>query len=276
MRWAIRIIPIIIAALVMAWQFMGAERFTNPETGRTARLGMTPEQEQALGAQAFQQVLSQSPTLDSGPEVELVRRVAARLAAVIGDADEGFQWEVAVVRDPQANAFCLPGGKICVFTGILPVAKTEAGLAAIMGHEMAHATCHHGAERVFKQNMTQTAMMGLQGSMGGMDIQQQRMLMGLIGAGAQYGVMLPFSRDHELEADRLGLRYMARAGYDPREAIGLWQRMGEASQGGQPPEFASTHPAHETRIQRIESWLPEVMPEYESARAKGDVAASGR
>ncbi len=169
------------------------------------------------------------------------------------------------MRDPQQNAFCLPGGKICVYTGILPLTANDAGLATVMGHEMAHATCHHGAERVFKNNMTQVAMMGVQGSMGGMDHHQQQLLMGMLGAGAKFGVLLPFSRDHESEADHVGLKYMARAGYDPRESLAFWKRMAAHSQGQQPPEFMSTHPVHETRIRQLETWIPEVMDDYEHA-----------
>lgn len=260
-RWMWRVIPLVIAALVMGWQFLAAPQFTNPETGRRARLGLSGSDERALGAQGFREVTAKARVLSSGPEVEQVMRVSKRLAAVIDD-DQGFEWQVAVLDEPQANAFCLPGGKICVYTGILPLTRTDTGLAVVLGHEMAHATCHHGAERVFQQNMTQTAMMGAQASLGGLDYQQQRMLMGLIGAGAQYGVLLPFSRDHESEADLVGLKYMARAGYDPAEAIGFWTRMAENAQGKSPPEFASTHPLHETRIRQIKAWLPEVMKEY--------------
>ncbi|MBA2480191.1 MAG: M48 family metallopeptidase [Planctomycetes bacterium] len=264
-RWMFRLVPVALAAVVMLYQFVISPKYTNPETGRTAHLGLTTQQESALGMQSFQQVISQSDVVSSGPEAEQVRRVAARLAAVTGPYAKDFEWQVAVVRDPQVNAFCLPGGKICVYTGILAVTKTDAGLATVMGHEMAHATSHHGAERMFKQNMTQTAMMGVQGSMGGMDYQQQQMVMGLLGAGAKFGVLLPFSRDHESEADKVGLMYMARAGYDPRESVNFWKRMAESSQGKQQPEFMSTHPVHETRIRQLEAWIPEVMDEYEAA-----------
>ena len=255
-----RVIPIMIALGAVGYQFLGAPQFTNPETGRTARLGLTEQQEVALGVQGFQQVVAQSKVVTSGPAYEQVRRVTTRLAQAMSDTVQ-FEWQVAVIDDPAQNAFCLPGGKICVYTGILPITKTDDGLAVVLGHEMAHATCHHGAERVLKQNMTQTAMLGVQGSMADLDYQQQRALMGLIGAGAQYGVLLPFSRSHESEADLVGLKYMARAGYDPRAAVGFWTRMAEASGGKTQPEFMSTHPLHETRIRQIEEWLPEVMKE---------------
>ncbi len=263
-----RVIPVMIALAVVGYQFLGAPQFTNPETGRTARLGLTEQQEVALGMQGFREVVAQSRVVTSGPAYEQVHRVSSRLALAMTDTVR-FEWQVAVIDDPAQNAFCLPGGKICVHTGILPITKTDDGLAVVLGHEMAHATCHHGAERVLRQNMTQTAMLGVQGSMADLDYHQQRALMGLIGAGAQYGVLLPFSRSHESEADLVGLKYMARAGYDPREAVAFWTRMAEASGGKNQPEFMSTHPLHETRIRQIEEWLPEVMKERpaDSSRA---------
>lgn len=263
-------IPILIAGIVIAWQFFSAEKFTNPETGEKVRVGMSAEQEASLGLQSFQEVLSQSDVVESGPEVELVTRVAKRLAAVTGPAAKDFEWAVSVVRNPAANAFCLPGGKIVVFTGILPVAETEAGLAVVMGHEMAHATARHGSQRVLQHGIYQTAMMGAAFSMGDMDFRQRQMLMGLLGAGAQYGVLLPFGREHESEADQMGLLYMARAGYDPRESIPFWQRMASASQGPQPAEFMSTHPSHGTRIQRLEEFMPKALQEYQKASRSAD------
>jgi predicted Zn-dependent protease len=175
------------------------------------------------------------------------------------------------VRSPQANAFCLPGGKIVVYTGILPLTRTDAGLAAVMGHEMAHATSRHGSQRLFQNNIMQTAMMGAAWSLGDMDPQKRQVVLGLLGAGAQYGVLLPFSREHENEADQIGLLYMARGGYDPRESITVWKRMAEAG-GNQPPEFMSTHPSHGTRIQRLEAFMPKAIAEYE--KAKGSKAAA--
>ena len=259
-RLWLRVVPVMIALGAIAYQFVGAPQFTNPETGRTARLGLTEQQEVALGMQGFREVVAQSRVVTSGPAYEQVYRVSTRLAQVMTDTVR-FEWQVAVIDNPAQNAFCLPGGKICVYTGILPITRSDDGLAVVLGHEMAHATCHHGAERVLRQNMTQTAMLGLQGSMADLDYQHQRALMGLIGAGAQYGVLLPFSRAHESEADLVGLRYMARAGYDPREAVAFWTRMAEASDSKGQPEFMSTHPLHETRIRQIEAWLPEVMKE---------------
>ena len=165
------------------------------------------------------------------------------------------------------NAFCLPGGKIVVYTGILPVAENEAALATVMGHEMAHATSRHGAQRVLQQNMTQTAMTGVAVSLGDMDYEQQRAIMGALGAGARFGILMPFGRKHESEADEVGLMYMARAGYDPRESIRFWQRMDQASQAN-PPEFLSTHPSHGTRVQQLRALMPKAVEEYERATTR--------
>ncbi len=259
-------LPIAIAVVVMIFQYFNAEKVVNPETGKKVRVALSTEQESTLGLQGFREVLSQSETINSGPEYELVRGVAQRLAAATGDAAENFDWQVALIRSEQANAFCLPGGKIAVYTGILPFTKTEAGLAAVMGHEMAHAIARHGSQRLLRNNITQTLMMGAQFSMGDMDYQQRAAVMGALGAGAQFGVLLPFSRDHETEADQMGLLYMARAGYDPRESIAFWERMSETG-GNQPPEFASTHPSHGTRIEGLRAFMPKAVAEFEKRRA---------
>lgn len=261
------IFPILIALAVMAYQFFVAEKFVNPETGRKARVGMSEGQEAALGLQSYREVLSQARVVSSGPEVDLVRRVSERLAAATGDTGRKFEWRVSVVQDKQANAFCLPGGKMVVFTGILPIAQNDAGLATVLGHEMAHATSRHGSQRLLQSNLANTFLTGASASisMGDMDYQQKQAVMAAVGAGAQYGVLYPFSREHETEADIIGLYYMARAGYDPRESIAFWQRMAEASSGGQPPEFASTHPSHDTRIERLKHEMPKAMEEFQKA-----------
>ena len=257
-KWA----PILLAAIFFAYQYFSSEKFVNPETGRKSHVGLSTQEEKALGLQSYQQILTQSPVVNTGPEHDLVERVARRLVAATGTAGNDFDWRVSVVNSQQVNAFCLPGGKMVVFTGILPVANNEASLATVLGHEMAHATSRHGAQRVFQQNLTQTAMVGLAGSLSDMDYEKQRAVMGALGAGAQYGVLMPFSRNHESEADHIGLLYMARAGFDPRESLNFWQRMEEMSQN-QPPEFMSDHPSHGTRIQQLKGWMPEALEEYQ-------------
>jgi len=265
-RRHIKWFPIGIALIFIAYQYFSSEKFVNPETGRKSHVALSVEQESALGLQSYQQILAQSQTVDSGPDLERIQRVVQRLAAATGAAGKDFDWRVSLVQSSHVNAFCLPGGKIVVYTGILPVANTDAALATVLGHEMAHATSRHGAQRVFEQNLAQTAMAGVAGSLSDMDYQKQVAIMSAFGAGAQYGVLMPFSRKHESEADHIGLIYMARAGYDPHESIAFWQRM-EQTNSPQPPEFLSDHPSHGTRIQQLESWMPQAVEEYNRAQA---------
>jgi metalloendopeptidase OMA1, mitochondrial len=254
-RGKITIVPLLLVGIFVAFRYFSAEKVTNPETGQSARVALTSDQEQALGLQAYREVLAQVETIDAGPEYEMVRKVATRLAAQTGEAAREFEWSVSLVRSPEVNAFCLPGGKIVIFTGILAVTKTEAGLAAVMGHEMAHAIARHGSQRFLRQDLTQSLMVGVSLSLGDLDYQQRQMVMAALGAGAQFGLILPFSRAHETEADQMGLLYMARAGYDPEEAVTFWERMSEVG-GAQPPEFASTHPSHASRIEELRAFLP--------------------
>ena len=263
-RRHIKWFPLVAAALFLAYQYFSSEKFVNPETGRKSHVAMSVQQEAALGLQTYERVLQQAEAVASGPELEMVKRVASRLARAASQAGSGFDWQESLIRDDEVNAFCLPGGKIVVYTGILPVAGNEAALATVLGHEMAHATSRHGAQRVFEQNLTQTAMTGIAISMSDMDYDKQRAVMGALGAGAQFGVLMPFSRKHESEADEIGLHYMARAGYDPRESIQFWQRMEKAGRA-QPPEFLSTHPSHGTRIQQLEAEMPKALEEYNNS-----------
>lgn len=256
--------PILIAGIFFAYQYFSSEKFVNPETGRASHVGLSTQQEAALGLQSYNQVLAQSQPVESGPEFEMVRRVATKLAAATGAAGITFDWRESLIRDNQVNAFCLPGGKIVVYTGILPLADNDAGLATVLGHEMAHATSRHGAQRVLQQNLAQTAMTGIAVSLSDMDYDKQRAVMGALGAGAQFGVLMPFGRKHESEADHVGLIYMARAGYDPQESIRFWERM-ERNGGNQPPEFLSTHPSHGRRIEQLQAWMPEALEEYHKA-----------
>lgn len=263
-RHHLKWLPILVAGIFFAYQYFSSEKFVNPETGRKSHVGLSTEQESALGLQSYREVLGQAQTINTGPDFEIVRRVSNRLAKATGPAGSGFDWQESLIRDNQVNAFCLPGGKIVVYTGILPVAESEAGLATVLGHEMAHATSRHGAQRVLQQNLAQTALTGVAVSLGDMDYNKQRAVMGALGAGAQFGVLMPFGREHESEADHIGLIYMARAGYDPQESIRFWERM-EHSGGGQPPEFLSSHPSHGRRIQQLQSWMPQALEEYRKA-----------
>jgi metalloendopeptidase OMA1, mitochondrial len=265
-RRTLTIFPLLVAIGFALFQYFGAEKVTNPETGRTVRVGMSSEQEQALGLQSYREVLAQSDVVTSGPDRERVAEVARRLARAVGEAGQGFEWQVSLIRSDQVNAFCLPGGKIAVYTGILPVAQDDAGLAAVMGHEMAHAIARHGSQRLLRTTMAQTVMTGAQFSFSDMDWNQRRMIIAALGAGAQFGVLLPFSRQHETEADEMGVLYMARAGYDPEAAISFWERMQQAG-GSRSPEFASTHPSGETRIAQLRELMPRAKAEYAKASA---------
>lgn len=265
-KWQFAVLAIIGAAV---YYFMNQE--TVPLTGRTQVRTLEPQQEIALGLQSYRQILADNGgnVLESGPIVNTVNEMGVRLARVaeqymVEETGEqtGYDWTFNVIRSDQANAFALPGGYTAVYTGLVPVAENEDGLAVIMGHEIGHALAHHGAERMAQQNMQQIVGAGVMMGAGGMDAGAQRTLIGLFGAGAQYGFALPFSRNHESEADYIGLILMARACYNPREAPKLWARMG-ANSAGAPPEFASTHPASDTRIRQFEEWMPEALEVYE-------------
>lgn len=267
-----RLLPILAVILIAAFTYFNSEKFTNPETGKTVHVALSEAQESQLGLQSYNQVIAESRAnlQNSGPDYDRVVRVARRLSQSTGNAGKNFQWAVSLVRSDQVNAFCLPGGKIVVYTGILPLAENDAQLATVMGHEMAHATSRHGSQRLLRDNLTHTVLSGAQFSLAGMDYNQQQAVMGALGAATQYGATLPFSRGNEEEADDIGLVYMARAGYDPREAIKFWQRMSKVGGAGRkPPEFASTHPSDSTRIQRLTDEMPKAIELYEKSPFKG-------
>ncbi len=257
MRW----IPIILFALYFAYYYFSNQQSV-PYTDRKQLVDMDRDQEMALGLQSYQEILRDSNVIRSGETYELIRHIGARLAAAASTDDPGFDWDFNLIDSDQANAFCLPGGKVAVYSGILPIAENRDGLAVIMGHEIAHAIARHGAERMAHQKLMQFGTMAAGMALGGMDIGAQRAVMGAMGAGGHYGILLPFSRNHESEADYIGLIYAARACYDPREAPKLWQRMNAASSGEKPDEFASTHPSAETRIKQFEQWMPEALEIY--------------
>jgi predicted Zn-dependent protease len=175
-----------------------------------------------------------------------------------------FEWEFRVVQSKQINAFCLPGGKVVVYTGILPVCANEAGLATVMGHEIGHALARHGAERMAQQQLVAIGQQAVAYSFGNLRPDQQRQLLAVLGVGTQVGVLLPFSRKHESEADHIGILLMAKAGYDPAEAPAFWERMKQATSGsGRTPEFLSTHPDPAHRIADLRGWMPEAEKFYE-------------
>ena len=252
-----------LAALLLALVTSGC--FTVPVTGRTQFNLFDTADDLALGKDAYVGVLKESEgqLVRTGPEVELVRKVVDRIAAV--SDDPGFEWEANVIRDPEmVNAWCMPGGKIAVYTGILPVCQGETGLAVVLGHEIAHAIARHGTSRMSQAVATQ---IGLEvAAANDESVAQYKEALALA---VNLLVLMPFGRDDELEADHIGLIYMARAGYDPREAVAFWKRMAEASGGAAPPEFLSTHPSNANRIAQIEALLPQAMAEYEATKGAG-------
>jgi len=231
-------------------------------TGRTQLMLISPQQEQALGAQAYQEVLSKERISNDAHMTGIVRRVGERIAAVANRPD--FAWEFKLIESPQVNAFCLPGGKIAVYTGILPIMKNEAGMAVVLGHEVAHAVARHGGERISQQLGAALVMDIAAAGLGDASPRNKELALKALGVGVNVGVMLPFSREHELEADQLGLMYAAKAGYDPREAVRLWERM-ESAGKGKPPEFLSTHPSERHRISDLEALMGDAMRNYQAA-----------
>jgi len=239
--------------------------------GRAQVVSMNSQQETQLGLQAFQEVLSDSHVVNRGRTYDAVREITARLVEATKDPEfqrcigvkiPEFDWDVRLVQENQVNAFCLPGGKMVVYTAILPVAMSDAGLATVMGHEISHALAHHGAERMAQTNIANIGLISAGAAMGDMDRGQRQSLMSVLNAGAKFGI-LGYSRGHESEADHMGLLLMAAAGYDPRESLEFWRRMSAAAGGTSPPEFVSTHPSHGTRIRDLRLWIPEALPLYE-------------
>jgi metalloendopeptidase OMA1, mitochondrial len=257
------LIAVAIAAVVVAVLLVvQTHKQTTPVTHRTQHVKLSEEQQTQLGNQQYAKTLQQDQAqiVSSGANYRQVQRVAKRIEAVAGRDKPTFDWKVTLLRKNEANAYCLPGGKIVVYTGILPVTGNDAALATVLGHEVAHATAEHAAERIEREHLTKIAAAIVAG---GVAVTPR----GYVRVAALLGTAdsLPFSRSQESEADHIGLVYMARGGYDPREAVAFWKRMQRASRGHEPPEFASDHPSDAHRIERIESWLPEAEHAYRPA-----------
>ncbi|MBO6781678.1 MAG: M48 family metallopeptidase [Alphaproteobacteria bacterium] len=217
---------------------------------------VSENQVQQMAAQSWNQLRQQAPVTDNTSYQRRAERITSRVLRASG-RDPG-QWEVVVFKDDQLNAFALPGGKIGIYEGMMELASSDAELAAVIGHEIAHNTEKHAVSRVNSQAATQLGITLAAVLVGG---EQQRSVAGLLGMGAQYGLLLPHGRSQELEADRLGLIYMARAGYNPEAAVTFWQKMSRQG-GSRPPAFLSTHPAPEQRIDQIRAMLPEARQIY--------------
>ncbi|MFK7821226.1 MAG: M48 family metallopeptidase [Planctomycetaceae bacterium] len=240
---------------------------TTPITNRRQVLNplVSESREVEMGVTAYNEMLKEERPSANQRYAEMVERVGRRIAAVADKPD--YQWEFKLIQSPQQNAFCLPGGKVAVYEGILPVCKNEAGLAVVMAHEIAHATARHGGERMAHDTLANAGKTVLAHLTQTAPEKTQQMIQTAYGAGSKYLGILPFSRKHESEADHIGLIYMAKAGYDPREAPLFWERFGHASEG-QPAEFLSTHPSHGRRSSELEELLPEALRHYETAPQK--------
>ncbi len=238
---------------------------TSP-TGRKQLMLVGDSTMNEQGAAAFAEMKAKIPTEQNPALNEYVRCITMPLTRQVGDQLEVKNWEVVVFKDDTANAFALPGGKIGVHTGILKVAKTDGQLAAVLGHEVGHVIARHGAERVSQAITAQGLMIGAGVAM--KDNPNAGLLLGALGVGAQFGVLMPFGRKQESESDVIGLDLMAKAGFDPRESVELWKNMAAAG-GPNPPQWLSTHPSHETRQRDLNARMPEAMGHYQDAQAKG-------
>lgn len=245
----------------------------NALTGKS-QLTLLPESElQSMATQQYQQFLSTNKVVSTSKnrDAEMVVRVGKRITNAvegfykekgISDRLTGFKWEYNLVDDKAVNAWCMPGGKIVVYTGLLPVTQNEAALAAVMGHEVSHALLQHGNQRMSQGLLQQLGGVALTVALANKPAETQNLFLSAYGVGSQVGVLLPFSRKNELEADHYGLIFAAKAGYNPEEAINLWKRMAKASEGQAPPEFLSTHPADERRIKELQKFMPEALGYY--------------
>lgn len=265
-----------------------SNRTTDPMTGEKVVIdrSLSAEDEKALGLQAYQEILQQERPVDPNSEIAVaIRQIAQRLVAKVDTVETAlatenglqpqhfsrtFDWEVNVIQSDQANAFCLPGGKMAVYTGLVPVAKSQDAMAIVMGHEIAHALLRHGAQRMAQQRLAQLGQVA--GAMSGMDAQTQQMVMSAYG----YGMMLPYARSHETQADEVGLMLAAAACFNPQEAIPLWERMSANSGGQAPPEFASTHPNPGTRIKNLQALMPKAMEYRAKYCNQANGASAGR
>lgn len=265
----------ITSLFLLAATFVACSK--NPITGRNQAHLVSEQELQSMASQQYQQFLSQNHVVSSSADrdAEMVKRVGQRVANAVtkyfnqqgqGKVLEGYKWEYNLVQNNEANAWCMPGGKIVVYTGLLPITQNEAALAMVLGHEISHAVLQHGNERMSQELIAQGLGTGLSVALANKPEATQQIFAQAFGVGAQVGVLLPFSRKQELEADRYGMIFGAMAGYNPREAIALWQRMEKQAGSSAPPEFLSTHPSSGNRIDQLQKYLPEALKYYQPVR----------
>src|SRR4030043_1684229 len=254
-----KLLLVFIIVLITACQ-------TVPITGRQQLNIIPSETVLSMSYTNYREFISTHTMIKDTPDAQMVKRVGQRIRHAVetyfsqnnlSDRLNGYKWAFNLVEDKAINAWCMPGGKVVVYTGILPLTQDESGLAVVMGHEIAHAVAEHGNERMSQNLLTQLGGMALSEALSSQPQQTRDLWLGVYGLGAQVGVLLPYNRTQESEADRLGMIFMALAGYDPNVAVGFWERMEAQNQGQAPPEFLSTHPSDRTRIEDIKNNLPE-------------------
>ncbi len=258
-----------IAVLLTAVFVLGCS--TVPVTGRR-QLSLVPSSQlMALSAQSYNEVLTESKVVKNTAEAQMINRVGNKIKTAVeqymaqnnlSDQLEGFDWEFTLIDEPTINAWAMPGGRVAFYTGILPICRNDAGVAVVMGHEVAHAIANHGGERMSQGLAQQLGGVALNVALQEQPQMTQQLAMTAFGLGSNVGYILPHSRLQESEADEIGLIFMAMAGYDPSEAPEFWKRMQAQEQGARPPEFLSTHPAPETRIRDLEKLVPKAMKYY--------------
>lgn len=246
----------ILSAFILA--FHGCA--TVPYTDRQQIMMVSEEQESQIGATLFAEVKQESKLSGDARINSMVAEVGRRIAAAAEKPE--YKWEFAVIEDNSVNAFALPGGKVAFNTGIMPVCQDEAGIAAVMGHEVAHVLARHGSERMSQQQALSIGGVALMAAISGTSPVVREGVMQAYGLGSQVGVLLPYSRKHELEADKIGMILMAKAGYDPRQAVSFWERMLARKEGAAPPPFLSTHPSDQKRVEELKGFLPEALKHY--------------
>lgn len=236
---------------------------TNPFTGKSTLNFYPNRQIFPMAFAQYDKFLDENKVVTGTPEARMITKVGQRIATAAErwlDANghpgylKDYQWEYNLVKDDAVNAWCMPGGKIVFYTGILPITQDETGIAVVMGHEVAHALADHGAQRMSAGTLQQLGAVA--GNVAIQDAEKRNLFNQAYGVGSTVGVMLPFSRKHETEADKIGLQIMAIAGYNPDEAAALWRRMKAKSGSKTPPEFLSTHPSNDTRIENLTAWAP--------------------
>lgn len=248
---------------------------TAPITGRRQLTLIPDSQMLSMSYQQYDQFLSESKLSPNAQKAKQVKDVGTRIQTAVeqfmtqndmGSRLQDYRWEFNLVESEEVNAWCMPGGKVVIYTGILPITQTETGLAVVVGHEIAHAIAEHGNERMSQGLLAQMGAVALSAALDEQPEQTQALWMTVYGVGAQYGVLLPYSRKQESEADQLGLIFMAMAGYDPNESVKFWERMSAAKGGQAPPEFMSTHPSDQTRINNLKKLIPEAMTYYSGSK----------